>query len=161
MTADEIKALVKRVLRELDSAFIDVTIHAQDAFALVKYVRDLQKERETLTQDIEDLKHDNASMLDSLTKESTARCEAEDALAALTLENQRLHAEAARYRWSTDTEDNASTLHSILLCHAGDQAKIDARVDEYRNWVQIDKENPEVSSWPYNSRMQNVAKGGR
>jgi vacuolar-type H+-ATPase subunit I/STV1 len=49
MTADEIKALVERVLRELDGAFIDVTIHAQDAFALVKYVRDLQKERESLS----------------------------------------------------------------------------------------------------------------
>jgi hypothetical protein len=86
---------------------------------------------EALMQDIEDLKHDNASMLDSLTKESVARCEAEDALAALTLENQRLRVDAERYRWATATEDNASTLHSILLCHAGDQAKIDERVDEY------------------------------
>jgi hypothetical protein len=39
--------------------------------------------------------------------------------------------DATRYRWSTATEDNASTLHSVLLCHAGDQAKIDERVDEY------------------------------
>jgi hypothetical protein len=56
---------------------------------------------------------------------------AADALEAITLENERLRADAERYRWSTATEDNASTLHSILLCHAGDQAKIDARVDEY------------------------------
>jgi hypothetical protein len=49
----------------------------------------------------------------------------------LTLENQRLRVDAERYRWSTATEDNASALHSVLLCHAGDQAKIDERVDEY------------------------------
>jgi hypothetical protein len=106
MTVDQIKALVERVLRDLDSAFIDATIHAQDAFALVKYVRNLQKERETLLQDIEDLKHDNMSMLDSLTKESAARCEAEDRLEIATQELKNI-ANADTVAWDDPTEYEA------------------------------------------------------
>lgn len=68
--------------------------------------------------------------------------EAQRALAVLLAENQQLRAKASRYEWSTAVEDNASTLHSILLCHAGDQAKIDEQVDAYRVQAQIDKEKP-------------------
>jgi hypothetical protein len=40
--------------------------------------------------------------------------------------------DAERYRWSIDIEENANTLHSIVLCHEGDTEKIGERVDEYR-----------------------------
>lgn len=60
--------------------------------------------------------------------------------AALFQAAKEVNLEAARYRWSSATEDNASTLHSILLCHAGDQAKIDARIDEYRAASQVERE---------------------
>ncbi len=41
--------------------------------------------------------------------------------------------DAARYRWITENSDNANTLHSILLCHEGDDAKIRERIDYYRH----------------------------
>jgi hypothetical protein len=31
-----------------------------------------------------------------------------------------------------EIEDNASTLHSIILCHEGETGKIGERADEYR-----------------------------
>jgi hypothetical protein len=40
--------------------------------------------------------------------------------------------DAAPYRWAIEIEDNASTLHSIVLCHEGETEKIGERVDEYR-----------------------------
>jgi hypothetical protein len=80
MTADDIKALVERLMT---ATYTTSAIRREAAEAITALLRD-----------IEGLKHDNTSMLDSLTKESTARCEAEDALAALTLENQRLRVDA-------------------------------------------------------------------
>lgn len=41
--------------------------------------------------------------------------------------------DAERYRWATANEGNAETLNSIVICHNGDQAKINERVDVYRN----------------------------
>lgn len=41
--------------------------------------------------------------------------------------------DAERYRWATALEDNAEMLYSVVLCHGGDQAKIDERVDAYRD----------------------------
>lgn len=41
---------VERVIRELNAAFIDATIHAQDAFALVKYVRELEAANPRIAQ---------------------------------------------------------------------------------------------------------------
>jgi hypothetical protein len=60
----------------------------------------------TLLQDIEDLKHDNASMLDSLTKESVARCEAEDKLEIATQELKNI-ANADTIAWDDPTEYEA------------------------------------------------------
>jgi hypothetical protein len=40
--------------------------------------------------------------------------------------------DAARWRWATTVDDNAETLHSIMLCHGGDQRKINERADFYR-----------------------------
>jgi hypothetical protein len=67
VTADEIKALVERVREVPLASYEPLCADVIDAL-------------EALLQDIEDLRHDNASMLGSLTKESVARCEAEDLL---------------------------------------------------------------------------------
>lgn len=40
--------------------------------------------------------------------------------------------DAERWRWATALEDNAEMLHSILLCHGGEQEKINERADAYR-----------------------------
>lgn len=40
--------------------------------------------------------------------------------------------DAERWRWAIEIEENANTLHSIVLCHEGDTEKIGERVDEYR-----------------------------
>lgn len=40
--------------------------------------------------------------------------------------------DAARWRWATAVDDNAEMLHSIVLCHGGDQQKINERADFYR-----------------------------
>jgi hypothetical protein len=40
--------------------------------------------------------------------------------------------DAARYRWATEVSGNADMLHSIVLCHEGDDDKIRARIDSYR-----------------------------
>src|ERR1700761_6580493 len=107
MTADDIKAPVERLrdaakqyegaldaLGKSDmktySGFRARANHAHLAYldaASPKSILEILSQVETLAQDIEDLKRDNASMLDSLTKESTARCEAEDALEALKAQN--------------------------------------------------------------------------
>ncbi len=39
--------------------------------------------------------------------------------------------DAERYRWAIEFEDNAETLHSVVICHAGDIEKINERVDSY------------------------------
>lgn len=40
--------------------------------------------------------------------------------------------DAERYRWASDLSDNAETFHSVVLCHEGDQDKINERIDSYR-----------------------------
>ena len=40
--------------------------------------------------------------------------------------------DAERWRWATAIDENTQTLHSIVLCHGGDQQKINARADFYR-----------------------------
>ena len=40
--------------------------------------------------------------------------------------------DAERWRWATAVDENAQTLHSIVLCHGGDQQKINERADFYR-----------------------------
>ncbi len=40
--------------------------------------------------------------------------------------------DAARWRWATTVDENAETLHSIVVCHGGDQQKINERADFYR-----------------------------
>lgn len=79
---------------------------------------------ETLQRDIDDLKHDNASMLDSLTKESVARCEAEDKLEIATQELKNI-ANADTVEWDDPTQYEA-------------WAKSRAR----HTLAQIDKEKP-------------------
>ncbi|AHB78694.1 MULTISPECIES: hypothetical protein [Pandoraea] len=51
--------------------------------------------------------------------------------AALSADGGKDKRDAERYRWAIAFEDNAETLHSIMLCHAGDAAKINERVDSY------------------------------
>jgi hypothetical protein len=46
------KEVAKKALADLDSAYIDVTIHAQAAFALVRYVRDLEMQLRALQKQI-------------------------------------------------------------------------------------------------------------
>lgn len=41
--------------------------------------------------------------------------------------------DAERWRWATALDDNAETLHSIVISYGGDQAKINERADAYRN----------------------------
>ncbi|WYX32167.1 hypothetical protein WJ976_12985 [Achromobacter denitrificans] len=40
--------------------------------------------------------------------------------------------DAERWRWATAIDENVQTLRSIVLCHGGDQQKINARADFYR-----------------------------
>ena len=98
MTADEIKALVKRLRKhsETGTCFEGTMRLANNAANAL----------DGLTQDIEDLKHDNASMLDSLTKESVARCEAEDRLEIATQELKNI-ANADTIAWDDPTEYEA------------------------------------------------------
>ena len=44
----------------------------------------------------------------------------------------RMDEDAERWRWATAVDDNAETLHSIVMCHGGDQQKINERADFYR-----------------------------
>lgn len=53
-------------------------------------------------------------------------------LAPLASEAVRDVEDAERWRWATAIDENAQTLHSIVLCHGGDQQKINARADFYR-----------------------------
>jgi hypothetical protein len=46
---------------------------------------------------------------------------------------QEQEKDAARYRWATDLDDNAEKLYSVVMCSAGDQAKINERIDAYRS----------------------------
>jgi hypothetical protein len=93
MTADDIKALIERLF--LAGRHPDNAVAMEAAAAL-----------EALLQDIEDLRHDNASMLGSLTKESAARCEAEGGLKIATQELKNI-ANADTIAWDDPTEYEA------------------------------------------------------
>jgi hypothetical protein len=88
VTTDEIRLLIDR----LNGAGLRMATPSECVTALT-----------TLLQDIEDLKHDNASMLDSLTKESVARCEAEDKLEIATQELKNI-ANADTVEWDDPTQ---------------------------------------------------------
>ena len=95
--------LIKRIRDRTDYLEAQYAPHVPDT---VQMWREAAEALEALNQDIEDLKHDNASMLDSLTKESVARCEAEDRLEIATQELKNI-ANADTIAWDDPTQYEA------------------------------------------------------
>ncbi|KDC22947.1 hypothetical protein AZ20_4234 [Bordetella bronchiseptica E014] len=59
---------------------------------------------------------------------------------AVLADRQQRAGDADRWRWATAIDENAQTLHSIVLCHGGDQQKINERADFYRAALAARKE---------------------
>lgn len=57
------------------------------------------------------------------------------------IDRQQRAGDAGRWRWATAIDENAQTLHSIVLCHGGDQQKINERADFYRAALAARKED--------------------